>query len=450
MAAPIPSYPPHFVDIKREIAASYPDFQGRTIAAWKRLLQELAKSTEQIGREGTNIVPQINFKDLASANQDFVDLVKRRGCVVIHNVVDRAEATAWQRDLREYVKINPVPGLILFNTVYLLSPYLAFPGFPEGDKQFFQLYWTGPQVKARAHPNVLNATTWLNNLYHVKSTEDAAGVDLSTPLAYADRFRIRHPGGIWDNHPPHVDGGSIERWQDKNFRKCYGDILSGEWENHDPYWLECRMNARTSLYGRVGASTIFRTFQGWLALSETAPTEGTLKVFPDVILSNAYTILRPFFRPKAGEVDGNPLDAENWEFDISTPEFPGIYARDSGFVGPRPNPISHPHMKLEKTMVSVPKVYPGDMVFWHCDVVHSVEQEHTGQEDSIVMYIPAVPCTPRNTAYVERQQESFLQGVPPPDYPREEGETNYRGVARVEDIVGAIGRRAMGFPVAVA
>ena len=33
-------------------------------------------------------------------------------------------------------------------------------------------------------------------------------------------------------------------------------------------------------------------------------------------------------------------------------------------------------------MTSVPKVNPGDMVFWHCDVVHSVEREHTGLEDS--------------------------------------------------------------------
>ena len=33
-------------------------------------------------------------------------------------------------------------------------------------------------------------------------------------------------------------------------------------------------------------------------------------------------------------------------------------------------------------MTSVPHVKPGDTVFWHGDVVHSVEQEHTGQEDS--------------------------------------------------------------------
>lgn len=41
------------------------------------------------------------------------------------------------------------------------------------------------------------------------------------------------------------------------------------------------------------------------SLSETAPTQGTLRVFPDVHLSNAYTILRPFFRPIEPEPSAN-------------------------------------------------------------------------------------------------------------------------------------------------
>lgn len=52
--------------------------------------------------------------------------------------------------------------------------------------------------------------------------------------------------------------------------------------------------------------------------------------------------------------------------DISTPDLPGIYPWGAGFIGPRPNPKLHPHMRLKETMTSVPKVYPGDMVFWHC------------------------------------------------------------------------------------
>jgi len=49
-------------------------------------------------------------------------------------------------------------------------------------------------------------------------------------------------------------------------------------------------------------------------MSETAPTEGTLKVFPDVFLSNAYTILRPFFVPTLSLDAPGALDAKNWKF----------------------------------------------------------------------------------------------------------------------------------------
>jgi hypothetical protein len=120
-------------------------------------------------------------------------------------------------------------------------------------------------------------------------------------------------------------------------------------------------------------------------------------------------------------------------------------------------------------MVSVPTVNPGDMVFWHCDVVHAVEEEHRGVEDSaggfsptditvavhdvdesnrvyvfLVMYIPSVPLTPQNLSYLARQREAFEKGRPPPDFPQGRGEAGFVGLGREEDVVGAEGRRAMG------
>lgn len=60
------------------------------------------------------------------------------------------------------------------------------------------------------------------------------------------------------------------------------------------------------------------------------------------------------------------------------------------------------------------------------------------------MYIPAVPLTPQNLAYVERQKESFLRGERPPDFPKGPGESSFVGVANIQDIGSTDGLRAMG------
>lgn len=62
----------------------------------------------------------------------------------------------------------------------------------------------------------------------------------------------------------------------------------------------------------------------------------------------------------------------------------------------------------------------------------------------IVIYIPAVPLTPQNADYVQRQKECFLKGQSPPDFPKGT-EENLKGLGREEDVIGKLGREAMGF-----
>ena len=63
------------------------------------------------------------------------------------------------------------------------------------------------------------------------------------------------------------------------------------------------------------------------------------------------------------------------------------------------------------------------------------------------MYIGAVPKTPRNSAYIAEQAETFLAGKNPPDFGNifEEGK-KYVGLGVDADIKGPIGRVAMGLP----
>ena len=98
-------------------------------------------------------------------------------------------------------------------------------------------------------------------------------------------------------------------------------------------------------------------------------------------------------------------------------------------------------------MVHVPRVKPGDYVFWHCDSIHAVDKEHMGKSDSSVLYIPVCPLTILNAEYVARQRDTFLAGVPGPDFPGGKGESGHIG-RPTEDFLkehgGAEGLQAMG------
>ena len=434
------------LQLKRDIASSYPDFERNATSAWDEVLQELAKTTQEIGQQGSSYLPIVEYDKLSSLPWDKVNELKRKGSFVVRGVVPVEEARAYKTDLETFVSANP-----------------SVEGTPASDPQYFQIFYSKSQLLARAHPNVLDVQTWCNHLYDAESTTETA--DLSKPLTYVDRFRIRRPGFAWGAHPPHMDGGSIERWQDPTFRSCFEKILSGDWATYDPYTLKGRIGARSSANGLPNQASIFRTFQGWLALSDTGPGEGTLQVFPDVVLSTAYIMLRPFFSCTADPEGELALKAENWKFgkpprvttlnraqlrlDIENPTFHGVSQDASAGKagGARPFEFSHkthPHMMLDETMISVPQVHPGDMVFWHCDVVHAVEKEHSGEGDSSVMYIPAVPTCEQNKQYVRKQADSFEKGLPPPDFPQGRSELDYNLIGRPEDITLPLGRRAMG------
>lgn len=68
--------------------------------------------------------------------------------------------------------------------------------------------------------------------------------------------------------------------------------------------------------------------------------------------------------------------------------------------------------------------------------IHAVDKVHHGTGDSSVMYIPACPTTEANAEYVKRQRDTFLEGVPPPDFPGSQGESQHVGRATVDCLKG--------------
>jgi hypothetical protein len=281
-------------------------------------------------------------------------------------------------------------------------------------------------------------------------------VSLSNPLTYCDRLRIRLPGDSTFALGPHIDGGGVERWEDETFRGVWPSILQAndagsiDWKSHDSWSLgplAQRLGAKTDMYNGAGACSVFRPFQGWLSMSSTGADEGTLRVLPLLQSSTAYIILRPFFKARKSLKECNNdknqyLSSNNWEFDLSNPHFHGCSLGRNIELSDE----THPHLKLEETMTSIPSVDAGDCAFWHCDVVHAVEKRHMGAagKDSSVMYIPAIPLTKANFDYILSQRDCFLEGIPPQDFPGGEGESNHIGRGQPTDIISTIGRRSMG------
>lgn len=245
-------------------------------------------------------------------------------------------------------------------------------GFPANNPQVLELYWSTTQLRARSHPNLLKTqTSLMTKLWHVSNPQ--AAISLSLPLSYADRLRIRQPGDAQFALGPHQDGGSVERWEPEGYGRgsgVYNSVFSGDWETYDPYDASGRVGAVTNLYDGLGACSMFRMFQGWLAISRSGPEQGTLLVNPLLRESTAYALLRPFFRPiqKLQDVAGKEefLDESNWTFTAGKEVTSDIQGATPGHGQEFPEGM-HPHLELERAMVHVPDVRPGDFVIWHCD-----------------------------------------------------------------------------------
>lgn len=385
-------------------------------ASWERLLDHLRRDIPEIQQLGSKVIPEIDYKDVDRPSEKFRSQLKKRGVAVVRGVLPEAEALQLKEDLRDYVRRNP-----------------HTKAFPKDNPQVFELYWSPTQMKARASPDLLRVQKFLMSFWTSKDSN--APVSTQHPVSYADRLRIRLPGDAQFALGPHIDGGSVERWEEGGYGlgKVYDAIWDGRWEDFDSWEASCRLPVKSDLYQGVGACSMFRMFQGWLSMSDTGPGEGTLLVNPLFKAATAYYLLRPFFEPKKGvDAAGHSfLDSNNWRMEET---FSTLVQGATPGHGQELNHALHPHLALEQTMVHVPRVKPGDYVAWHCDTIHAVDRVHNGASDSSVLYIPACPLTEDNARFLARQRAAFRDGVPCPDFGGGEGESGHVGRPGPDDV----------------
>lgn len=359
-----------------------------------------------------HVVPEIAYKQVrdAAVSRSDIQAIREHGCVIVRNVFEREQATEWNIELGQYLDNNNYYERAKEKAG--LDTY--FGDLKDAKPQIFGVYWSRPQVMARQAESMAKTKRFLNGLWDINAP---AGPEFDPNLdySYADRTRRRAPGDTTLGLSPHMDAGSYERWVDPAFQKIYAHVFNGQLDQYDPWCAAYRTQTRE--YSSPAVSSMFRTFQGWTALTEQGPGDGTLELVP-IANSISYVLLRAL-------QDDIPDD----ELCLALP------GRALGV-----NAELHPD--LIAGLLPIQSVEPGDTVWWHPDVIHAVGKEHNGNEFSSVIYIGASPACTKNRAYALRQATSSTSGRSAPDFAAEDYETNFVGRATVDDLT-ELGKRQM-------
>ena len=210
----------------------------------KKILIDV-EEIEKLIIHNKKVIPEIDYRNIKNKliNNEIIDLVKKRGCVVIRNVFEKEKVIEWNYEIERYIDENNYyedqkekAGLDKY-----------FSDLQSGKPQIFGLYWSKPQVEIRQSENMVIVKSWLNNLWKYEF-ENKKIFDPDKELVYADRVRRREGGDASLGLSPHCDAGSVERWIDKAFQKLYEPIFSDQFENYDPFNAQFRDQNRRNIF----------------------------------------------------------------------------------------------------------------------------------------------------------------------------------------------------------
>ncbi|KAI0147124.1 hypothetical protein GGR57DRAFT_477957 [Xylariaceae sp. FL1272] len=468
---PVP-LPSRFASVKRRLVAGH---EAALEASWGRLIAALRDEVKYIDEHRKELIPSINFSDIHDASKvgPFGDCLKRHGIGVIRGVVPREDASHWVEETKKYLEMKH-----------------EFKPPPAQDPTCFDFFWTPAQVRSRAHPHMLKAQRFAMSLWNANDDDRLA---TKFPITYADRIRIESSAnGITTingvaaaaasaSHEDsliaaaaatsevamaQIDNGSLERWEPDGYGRCglYDDIFKGNWEAYNAWDPAGRINATSDLYNGAGACSMMRLFQGILALTVVEP--GMISLLPSPKLSTVYFLLRPFFSPKEPAPEQGAtveqwekyLDPSNWTLDKEQSTI--IHGAVPGHAQ-RVTAAWHPHLELDKSLVTPPTLQPGDYIVWHPDQAYQFSNTHSrpgpkpgssdAEETSMLVYSPAAPLTQTNALFLARQRKAFLRGHPGPDFDStgtglgsEAPHTGRPSEKEIKEVGGEEGLRAMG------
>jgi hypothetical protein len=353
------------------------------------------------GDDGDQVFPVVDFADVVAGRVSAAERhqVSTHGCVVVRGTFPTAQAETWDAELAEYLDRNDFERRL----------FEKYPNLAAGSK-IWPIYWSRPQVEARQHPHMVAVRRFVNSFWRHRSA-DVEWFDPDHDIGYADRVRRRQPGVEAAALAPHNDAPSALGWRLPENQHVFEGLLQHGLVGYDAWDAAHRttVDAASNV-----VSSVFRTFQGWTALSQMHPADGVLHVVP-VLPAVGYRLVRGL----AGELGLIGTERE------------AAPARDRG------------DELLTRALVPIPTVEPGDTVWWHGDLFHSVGAAANDTRWGNVMYIGAAPVCARNDAYRPSMYPRFLAGVSPIDFPDDSFEADFAGRATAADL-DATGRAQFG------
>jgi hypothetical protein len=405
------------LDVKGEIVAfkqKIRPLRAELKRAFAEVKDSVTRAADKIRTDdaaGRRTLPELAYTDIKAGKvpDETRQAIRDSGVAIVRGVFPVNQAMEWFDEVGRYLESNRYEAKEAGKRG--LDQY--FSALAAGKPQIFNVYWSRPQVQARQDPKLAETRSFLDRLW----TNYDGVFDPDLQCTYADRVRRRQPGDKTLGLSPHMDAGTVERWIDPGYQRVYGRIFSGDWRGYDPFDASHRLETREIPSPAV--ASVFRTYQGWTALTRQGPRDGTLRLIP-IAQGICYVLLRAL------------------QDDVAQDDLCGAAPGRALGVSPER------HMDLIAATVSIPEVMPGDTVWWHSDICHSVADEHAGQEYASVMYIGSAPDCAKNRAYLPAQKAAFLAGNSPPDFAPMNFEEDFKGRATEADLT-ELGRRQMGF-----
>ncbi|MFT4219831.1 MAG: DUF1479 domain-containing protein [Microbacterium sp.] len=401
-------------EIKRALRERI-EASGRTVdevfaVMEKRVAAQVDEIVAALER-GENVWPVVEYADIAAGTvpAETVDLIRRRGCLVVRGHFERDQALQWDQDIVDYVESNR------FFENYR-GPGDDFFGSVGSKPEIYPIYWSPAQMKARQSERTAAVQSFLNSMWK-HTSEGVQWFDPDRDALYPDRIRRRPEGANSGGLGPHLDPGTLDLWMTEAYQNTFRHLFDGTVEEYDP-WDAAYRTAGPQYPGSTMCSA-FRTFQGWTALSDMAHDQGVLHTVP-IADAMGYLMLRPLLS------------------DVPEDDMCGVTVNQ---VFPA-NDTWHP--LLVKALAGIPDVQAGDSVWWHGDMIHAVAPVENQVGWGNVMYIPAAPWCPRNEQYSASVREAFLTGSSPSDFPAEHYEREWPNRFS-ETELNETGRRGLGF-----